>query len=70
LGRERRGSIDKRRITMSSVPGGLKAVRDFFGFKLADMKKEWTNGGLTDKDKEELLSGLLPNEKGVFTLTY
>lgn len=55
---------------MSNPPGALKAVRDYFGLKLADMKAEWTNGGLTDADKAELLSGLLPNEQGVVTLTY
>jgi hypothetical protein len=44
--------------TPNKPAGGLKAVRDFFGMKLADMKNEWTNGGLTDQDKAEILAGL------------
>ncbi|MFF0183470.1 hypothetical protein [Streptomyces sp. NPDC005244] len=51
--------------TPNKPAGGLKAVRDFFGFKLADMKAEWTNGGLTDQDKAQLLAGLTDG-----TLTY
>lgn len=51
--------------TPNKPAGGLKAVRDFFGLKLADMKAEWTNGGLTDQDKAEILAGLTDG-----TLTY
>lgn len=51
--------------TTSKPAGGLKAVRDFFGMKLADMKAEWTNGGLTDQDKAQILAGLADG-----TLTY
>lgn len=46
-------------MTETSKPAsGLKAVRDFFGLKLTDMKNEWTNGGLTAEDKEQILAGL------------
>ncbi|SOE25707.1 hypothetical protein [Streptomyces sp. OK228] len=51
--------------TPNKPAGGLRAVRDFFGMKLQDMKTEWTNGGLTDQDKAELLTGLTDG-----TLTY
>lgn len=51
--------------TASKPAGGLKAVRDFFGMNLTTMKAEWTNGGLTDQDKAEILAGLTDG-----TLTY
>lgn len=51
--------------TPNKPAGGLRAVRDFFGMKLQDMKAEWTNGGLTEDDKAELLAGLTDG-----TLTY
>lgn len=44
--------------TAPKAPTGLKLVRDFFGLKLTDMKSEWTNGGLTADDKEQILAGL------------
>lgn len=46
----------------------LKLVRDFFGFKLAEMKTEWST--LPQKDKDDILKGLTPNEDGVASLTY
>lgn len=33
---------------------GLKAVKDYFGMSMEEMKDEWTHGGLTPEDKEEL----------------
>ena len=36
----------------------LKLVKEFFGMKLADMKAEWANGGLTVQDKADLEKGL------------
>lgn len=44
--------------TPNKPAGGLKAVRDFFGMNLQQMKAEWTSGGLTDQDKAEILAGL------------
>lgn len=44
--------------TAPKAPTGLKLVRDFFGLKLTDMKGEWTNGGLTEADKEQIVAGL------------
>ena len=37
---------------------GVKEVKEFFGMGLAEMKAEWINGGLTDKDKNDILTGL------------
>lgn len=51
--------------TPTKPAGGLKAVRDFFGLKLQEMKAEWTNGNLTDDDKAQILAGLTDG-----TLTY
>ncbi len=42
---------------------GIKAVREFFGMSLAEMKTEWVP--LPPKDKAEILAGI---EDG--TLTY
>ncbi|WP_158708784.1 hypothetical protein [Streptomyces sp. NRRL S-920] len=51
--------------TAPKATGGLKAVRDFFGLKLNEMKSGWTNGGLTDAEKEQIVAGLKDG-----TLTY
>lgn len=42
----------------------LKEIKDFFGMTLPEMKKEWTGGKLTDKDKKELAEGI---GNGTFT---
>lgn len=34
----------------------VKIVKDFFGMSLTEMKKEWTNGGLTPEDKAEIVT--------------
>ena len=39
---------------MGKYVAGLKAVKDYFGMNLEEMKAELTNGGLTDDDKAEL----------------
>lgn len=49
---------DTTTTTPVKVPGALKMVREFFGFKLAEMKAEWTNGGLSDTEKAAIVSGL------------
>lgn len=51
--------------TAPKATGHLKMIRDFFGLKLGEMKGEWTNGGLTDADKEQIVQGLSDG-----TLTY
>lgn len=48
----------------------LKAVREFFHtdarpMALADFRKEWTQGGLTEQDKAQIRAGI-----GDGTLTY
>lgn len=41
---------------MAGTP--LKLIRDFFGMNMNEMKAEWTQGGLTEKDKEQIIAGL------------
>lgn len=36
----------------------LKLIREYFGMTLPDMKKEWSNGGLTAVDKAQLIAGI------------
>ena len=36
----------------------LKAVREFFGMDLPEMKAEWAKGGLTSKDREQVAGGI------------
>lgn len=36
----------------------LKLIREYFGMTLQDMKKEWSNGGLTADDKAQLIEGI------------
>jgi hypothetical protein len=36
----------------------LKAVKEFFGMGLAEMKGEWAKGGLTSQDREEIAGGI------------
>ena len=43
----------------------LKAVKEFFGMDLPDMKDEWPKGGLTSKDREQIAGG-----SGDSSLTY
>lgn len=43
----------------------VKEVKDFFGMDLPTMKKEWITGGLSDKDKDQIMTGI-----GDGTLTY
>lgn len=55
-------------MALAQKASPLKLVRDFFGLKLADMKSEWTT--LPQEDKDDILSGLTPDENGVASLTY
>lgn len=41
-----------------AVVSPLKLVREYFDMKLAQMKDEWSNGGLTTLDKEQIVQGL------------
>lgn len=52
-------------MTDAKAPSALKLVREYFGLKLAEMKGEWTNGGLTEQDKAQITAGLRDG-----TLTY
>ena len=36
----------------------LKAIKEFFGLDLPDMKAEWAKGGLTSKDREQIAGGI------------
>lgn len=46
----------------------LKLVRTFFGLNLTEMKAEWTT--LPQADKDDIIKGLTPDDKGVASLTY
>ena len=35
----------------------VKAVKEFFGMDLPDLKDEWPKGGLTSKDREQIAGG-------------
>lgn len=37
----------------------LKLVRDYFGMTLQEMKKEWSNGGLTAEEKQDIVHGIM-----------
>jgi hypothetical protein len=37
---------------------GLKAVKEFFGMDLPEMKAEWAKGGLSARDREEIAGGI------------
>ena len=50
------GLITTEEINMAGTP--LKLIRDFFGMNMNEMKAEWTQGGLTEKDKEQIIAGL------------
>ena len=50
---------------MADTKATIKDVKEYFGMSLPEMKKEWMQGGLTDKDKAELMQGI-----GDGTLTY
>ena len=50
---------------MADKKASVKDIKDFFGMTLGDMKKEWTGGHLTEKDKAELSQGI-----GDGSLTY
>lgn len=43
----------------------IKVIKEFFAMGMAEFKREWVEGGLTDKDKEEIAEGI-----GNGTLTY
>lgn len=44
--------------TAAKKASPLKLIREYFGMNLADMKKEWTNGGLSADEKAQLVAGI------------
>lgn len=51
-------------ITNEAPKATIKEVRDFFGMSLAEMKAEWTQGGLSKAEKDAIQIGIA---NGTFT---
>ncbi len=45
-------------MAATSAQTDLKAVKEFFGMELPEMKAEWAKGGLTSKDREQIAGGI------------
>ena len=50
--------------TIEVKKASLKEVRDFFGMTVPQMKAEWTQGGLSTTEKEQIQIGIA---NGTFT---